>query len=97
MLGGLDETQPATPEIQKIVDEVKPQLEKKSNEKYDSFEAVNYRTQTVAGTIYYVKVHVGGDRYIHLKIYEPLPQENKPVELSDYQTGKAKNDDVGSF
>ncbi|XP_027700945.1 cystatin-A1-like [Vombatus ursinus] len=97
MPGGLDETQPATPEIQKIVDEVKPQLEKKCNEKYDCFNAVNYRRQVVAGTVYYIKVHVGGERYVHLKIYEPLPHENKPLELSAYQTGKTKDDEVAFF
>uniref|UniRef100_A0A4X2K5Z0 Uncharacterized protein n=1 Tax=Vombatus ursinus TaxID=29139 RepID=A0A4X2K5Z0_VOMUR len=42
-------------------------------------------------------VHVGGERYVHLKIYEPLPHENKPLELSAYQTGKTKDDEVAFF
>ncbi|XP_036599996.1 cystatin-A5-like, partial [Trichosurus vulpecula] len=95
--GGLSETKPATPEIQKMVDEVKPQLEKKTNEKYDCFEAVSYRSQVVAGSMYYVKVHIGGNKYVHLNIYEPLPQMNEPIELSDYQTGKTKEDEVNFF
>ncbi|XP_036599173.1 cystatin-A-like [Trichosurus vulpecula] len=97
MLGGLGETKPATPEIQKIVDKVKPQFEKKSNEKYDSFELVEYRRQVVAGTVYYVKVHLGDDRYAHLKIYEPLPHTNESMKLMDYQTGKTKDDEVDYF
>ncbi|XP_072469923.1 cystatin-A-like [Notamacropus eugenii] len=92
--GGLSETKPATPEIQKIVDEVKPQFEEKTKEKYDCFHAVTFRSQTVAGAMYYVKVHLGNDRYAHLKIYEPLPHTNEPVELSDYQIGKSKDDEV---
>ncbi|XP_036598948.1 leukocyte cysteine proteinase inhibitor 1-like [Trichosurus vulpecula] len=95
--GGLSETRPATPEIQKIVDEIKPQLEKKTNEKYDCFETVNYRSQVVAGSVYYVKVHTGCNQYVHLKIYEPLPHTNEPIELSDYQTGKTKEDEVNYF
>ncbi|XP_068935728.1 cystatin-A5-like isoform X1 [Petaurus breviceps papuanus] len=95
--GGLSETKPATPEIQKIVDEVKPQFEEKTKEKYDSLKVIEYRRQTVAGNMYYVKVHLGGDQYAHLKIYEPLPQTNKPIELSDYQTCKTKEDDITYF
>ncbi|XP_036599995.1 cystatin-A-like, partial [Trichosurus vulpecula] len=97
MTGGLSETKSANPEIQKIVDEVKPQFEEKSNEKYDHFEAVEYKTQVVAGTIYYVKVNTGGDQYAHLKILKPLPQTNEPVKLLDYQTGKTKDDEVNYF
>ncbi|XP_068935730.1 cystatin-A5-like isoform X3 [Petaurus breviceps papuanus] len=92
--GGLSETKPATPEIQKIVDEVKPQFEEKTNEKYDCFKAVQYRSQVVSRTYYYVKVHLGNDQYAHLEIYEPLPQMNQPIELSNYQTGKTKEDEV---
>ncbi|XP_027700994.1 cystatin-A1-like [Vombatus ursinus] len=97
MPGGLSETKSATPEIQKIVDEVKPQLEKKSNEKYDHFEAVKYRTQVVAGTMYFIKVHTGGDQYVHLKVFRPLPYTNDPMELSAYQTGKTKDDELTYF
>ncbi|XP_036599079.1 cystatin-A-like, partial [Trichosurus vulpecula] len=97
VFGGLGETKPATPEIQKIVDEVKPQFEKKCNEKYDCFEAVNYRRQVVAGSVYYVKVHYDGDRCAHLKIFEPLPCKNESLELLDYQTGKTKNDEMKYF
>ncbi|XP_036599997.1 leukocyte cysteine proteinase inhibitor 1-like [Trichosurus vulpecula] len=91
--GGLTETGPASPETQKIVDEVKPQLEKKTNETYDCFEAVSYRSlcnlQKVSGFMYYVKVHIGCNKYVHLKIYEPLPHTN--------ETGKTKEDEVNSF
>ncbi|XP_068921015.1 cystatin-A1-like [Petaurus breviceps papuanus] len=97
MTGGLSETKSATPEIQDMVDEVKPQFEKKSNEKYDTFEAIEYKTQVVAGIIYYVKVHLGGDQYVHLKILKPLPHTGEPVELLDYQTGKTKDDEVTYF
>ncbi|XP_072469921.1 cystatin-A-like [Notamacropus eugenii] len=97
MPGGVGEIQPATPEIQKIVDKVKPQFEEKSNRKYDCLEAVEYRSQMVAGTVYFVKVHFGCDQYAHLKIFEPLPQTNKPMELLDYQTDKTKDDEVNYF
>ncbi|XP_043854175.1 leukocyte cysteine proteinase inhibitor 1-like [Dromiciops gliroides] len=97
MTGGLSETKAATPEIQKIVDEVKPQYEEKSNEKFEQFEAVSYKSQVVAGVIYYVKVALGKERYSHLKIFQPLPHTNEPLELLDFQTGKTKDDEVTYF
>uniref|UniRef100_A0A8C9JWL5 Cystatin A n=1 Tax=Panthera tigris altaica TaxID=74533 RepID=A0A8C9JWL5_PANTA len=56
--GGLSEAKPATPEIQEIANEVKPQLEEKTNETYQKFEAIEYKTQVVAGINYYIKVRV---------------------------------------
>ncbi|KFO30703.1 cystatin-A [Fukomys damarensis] len=96
--GGLSETRPATPEIQKIVDEVKPQLEEKTNESYQEFKAIEYKSQVVAGAIYYIKVQVGNNRYIHIKVIQRLPgQSEKTLELSAYQTDKSKEDELTSF
>ncbi|XP_074157477.1 cystatin-A [Sminthopsis crassicaudata] len=97
MTGGLSEARSPTPEIQELVDEVKPTFEAKNNEKYEEFKAVSYKSQVVAGIIYYVKVHLGKDEYAHLKIFRPLPQTKDPVELMDYQMGKTKDDEVTYF
>ena len=37
---------------------VKPQLEEKTNEKYEEFTAIEYKTQVVAGINYYIKVRL---------------------------------------
>ncbi|XP_061049143.1 cystatin-A isoform X2 [Eubalaena glacialis] len=58
--GGLTEAKPATPEIQEIANTVKPQLEEKTNETYEEFEAVEYKTQVVSGMNYYIKGFPGG-------------------------------------
>lgn len=58
MIGGgitLEDKQ-ATPEVQKIIAQVKEQVESELNEHFDIFEAVSYRTQVVAGTNFFVKV-----------------------------------------
>ncbi|XP_036602604.1 cystatin-A-like [Trichosurus vulpecula] len=95
--GGFSETKPATPDIQKILDQVKPQFETKCNEKYSYFHAVKYRSQVVAGLNYIIKVHYDGDQWAHLKIFEPLPCKNEPLNLMKYQTGKTKNDELDLF
>ncbi|KAG3271346.1 cystatin-A [Ictidomys tridecemlineatus] len=95
--GGLTEAKPATEEIQQIANEVKPQLEEKTNESYEQFEAVEYKTQVVAGINYYIKVRVGDDTYIHLKVFEGLRGQNEKFVLTGYQTNKSKDDELTGF
>ncbi|XP_004642251.1 cystatin-A [Octodon degus] len=96
--GGLSEAKPATPEIQEIADKVKPQLEEKTNESYQEFIAEEYKSQVVAGINYYIKIRVGDQSYIHIKVFKPLPGQNEDgLELSDYQTGKTKDDELTGF
>ncbi|KAM7180994.1 cystatin-B-like [Macrochelys suwanniensis] len=97
--GGLTTTKPATPEIQKIADQVKPELEGKENKTYPVFVALVYTTQVVAGTNYFIKVSISNsnDECIHLRVYESLPHENKEPSLTSYQTGKTKDDPLSYF
>uniref|UniRef100_I3LDP2 Cystatin domain-containing protein n=1 Tax=Sus scrofa TaxID=9823 RepID=I3LDP2_PIG len=97
MPGGLTEARPATPEIQEIATTVKSQLEEKTNKTYEKFEAVEYKSQVVAGINYYIKVHLGGNSYVHIKVFKSLPYQNKPLELSGYQVDKTKDDELTGF
>ncbi|XP_060226315.1 cystatin-A-like [Meriones unguiculatus] len=93
--GGLSEAKPATPEIQEIVDKIKPQLEEQTNEKYETFKAVEYKSQVVAGINHFIKVDVGGGRYIHVRAFSGI---NDPgFELSGYQADKTRDDDLTYF
>ncbi|XP_031220543.1 stefin-3-like [Mastomys coucha] len=94
--GGLSEARPATPEIQEIADKVRPQLEEKTNEKYEKFEAVEYKVQVVAGKNYFIKVDVGGGRFLHIQVFSGISRE-KGLELTGYQTNKTKNDELTSL
>ncbi|XP_012635955.1 cystatin-A [Microcebus murinus] len=95
--GGLSDAKPATAEIQEIADKVKPQLEEKTNETYEEFEAVEYKTQVVAGINYYIKVRVCENCYMHLKVFKSLPGQGQGLELSGYQTDKTKEDELTGF
>ncbi|NWH66655.1 CYTA protein, partial [Geococcyx californianus] len=72
--------------------QVKPQLEKKLNRTYPIFKAVEYRTQVVAGVNYCIKVQVSDDEYVHLLVFQALPQENQGPKLVRYWTGKSQDD-----
>ncbi|XP_068022124.1 cystatin-B-like [Melanerpes formicivorus] len=97
MTGGLSETKPATPEVQHIADQVKPQFESKVNRTFDIFKAIVYRTQVVAGLNYFIKVQVSDDDYVHLRVFEALPHENQGPRLHAFQTGKTRDDPLTYF
>ncbi|KAG7999394.1 Leukocyte cysteine proteinase inhibitor 1 [Nibea albiflora] len=82
VVGGWSETLPAGEDIQRICDEVKPQVEEKTGKKYETFRAVQYRSQVVAGTNYLLKVHTGGTNYIHLFVFQELRVQGEKVVLS---------------
>uniref|UniRef100_A0A4X2KUJ4 Cystatin domain-containing protein n=1 Tax=Vombatus ursinus TaxID=29139 RepID=A0A4X2KUJ4_VOMUR len=57
MRGGASATKPATAETQQISDQVKAQLEEKENRKFPVFKTMEFKSQLVAGTNYFIKVH----------------------------------------
>ncbi|NWX13630.1 CYTA protein, partial [Aegotheles bennettii] len=97
MPGGLSDTKPATPEVQRIADEVLPQFESRVNRTYRMFLAIIYRTQVVAGINYFIKVQVSEDSYVHLRVFNGLPPENQGLRLDGYQTGKTRDDPLTYF
>ncbi|XP_034508852.1 cystatin-B [Ailuropoda melanoleuca] len=76
---------------------VKAQLEERENKKYATFKAVEFRSQVVAGRNYFIKVQVDDDEFVHLRVFQSLPHENKPLALSSYQTNKARHDELAYF
>ncbi|XP_027741071.1 cystatin-B-like [Empidonax traillii] len=97
LCGAPSAVRPATDETQQIVQEVKSQLEEKEGKTFDVFTAVEFKTQVVAGTNYFIKVHVGNDEFMHLRVFKSLPHENKPLSLHSYQSSKAKHDELAYF
>ncbi|KAM4683430.1 cystatin-B [Amazona ochrocephala] len=97
LCGGASAARPATGETQQIVDEVKSQLEEKEGKTFDVFTAVEFKTQVVAGTNYFIKVHVGNDEFVHLRVFRSLPHEDKPLSLHSYQSSKTKHDELSFF
>ncbi|XP_036207402.1 cystatin-B-like isoform X1 [Myotis myotis] len=76
---------------------VKSQLEEKENKKYPTFKATEYMSQLVAGTNYFIKVQVADDDFVHLRVFQSLPHENKALALDSYQTNKTKQDELAYF
>uniref|UniRef100_H0VF83 Uncharacterized protein n=1 Tax=Cavia porcellus TaxID=10141 RepID=H0VF83_CAVPO len=44
------------------------------------------------------KIQIGGQVCVHIKVFKPLPGQNEDaLQLSGYQTGKSKDDDLTYF
>ena len=44
-----------------------------------------------------LQVQVDDDEFVHLRVFQSLPHENKPLALSSYQTNKARHDELAYF
>jgi cystatin-A/B len=82
--GGFTGWRKATEEIQTICNQVKPAAEEKTGKKFPVFEAIEYRSQVVAGTNYLITVNYGNpDGFrAEIKVFVPLPPDPKP-QLSE--------------
>ncbi|XP_072307459.1 cystatin-B-like [Eucyclogobius newberryi] len=95
--GGTGYVKPADPEVQGICDSVKGQVEEKTGKKYETFVAKTYTTQVVAGTNYFVKIHVGGDDHVHVRIFKGLPHTGGELKVHGLQEAKSHHDEIGYF
>ncbi|NXT72042.1 CYTB protein, partial [Chaetops frenatus] len=77
--------------------QVKSQFESQANMNCVVFRAIAYKTQVVAGTMYFIKVQVSNAEYVHLKVFQSLPHENQGPSLVGFQTGKTRDDPLTYF
>ena len=70
MPGGTGDEKPADNDVQALVDSVKDAVVTKLGSQPPEMRATHYKTQVVAGTNYFVRVHIGDGKHIHLRIYK---------------------------
>ncbi|XP_053474676.1 cystatin-B [Ictalurus furcatus] len=97
LCGGTGHVKHANAEVQKICDEVKPEVEKKAGKNFDVFKATAFSSQSVAGTNYFIKVQVGESDYMHIRVFRSLPSEGYKLSLHDIQTPKTLQDPIEFF
>ena len=93
MTGAPSEEKEANEEVKKMVEALKENIEEKKNTKYTTFEAVKFTTQVVNGIMYRIKVKVGENEYIHLRILKNLPNQGGKAVLRKVEDGTFKLED----
>ncbi|XP_078018797.1 cystatin-B-like isoform X1 [Epinephelus lanceolatus] len=99
-MGEWSETMDVTEETQKICDQVKDEVEKKTGENYGVYTAVKY-CEIVDEQSFLFKVHDGGEDYIHLSVFRiPLLVHGAPDPkeiLCGVEQHKTKDDPLVPF
>ena len=91
MCGGFGQSRPADDEVKAIATEMKQKVEQALGKTYTQFEAVSFTTQVVAGVNYKIKVKVGDEDYVHIKVFVPLPCNSTEKQLMSQEEGKKLN------
>ena len=87
--GGFSAPREPTKKETDMVAYVRWQVKERTNKQYEFYTPVLLTSQEGAGTNYNVKVQVGEDEFIHVKIFRPLPHINSPISVTAVETGKA--------
>ncbi|XP_041823521.1 cystatin-B-like isoform X3 [Melanotaenia boesemani] len=96
-IGEYGETTDATEETQMLCDQVKTAVEEKTGKCVDEFKATKYRSQVVHGINFLIKVHVGGENYIHLHVFRALLCDGGLIQLVAVEQHKTKDDPLEPF
>ena len=86
MPGGLGDVKEVDEEVTILATNMKEQVEENLGETFDIFEPILYTTQVVAGINYIIKVHVGNEKFVHIKIHVPLSVTNSPNVLLECES-----------
>ncbi len=81
-------------EVQGYIDQVKPKVEEAVGRTLNTYTAVKYSTQLVNGTNYFVKVNVGDDKFIHVRLHKAFSGE---VTFARCQDNKTKDEELTYF
>ena len=90
--GGYSQAQSPDEDIKSLVAQIKHEAETKLGKTFSVFEAVSYTSQVVGGKNYKVKVKVGENEYVHVKIFKALPCYGGNIQLLEAHGGKTLSD-----
>lgn len=97
MCGGVGEVNAATDEVKAMVSELLGSVNEKTGKNYTDLTALQYTSQVVAGTNFFVKVKANDGSFLHLRIFRPLPHTKENPELHSVLENKSEDDVLGYF
>jgi len=96
-VGGITQSRPMDSEVREICESIKNEIETSIGKNLTTFEPIEYATQVVAGTNFFVKIKVGDGDYIHARIFRSLPHAGTTISLHSIQSGKTLQDPIAHF
>lgn len=91
---------PADDEVQDMCEKVKEKVQEKTSKTFSDFKASSYRTlvdYVNSRIIVFIKVQVGEDHFMHLRIFRILPSRHGEVELEEILDEKNDADPLEAF
>eukprot|EP00054_Salpingoeca_dolichothecata_P017532 m.105432 g.105432 ORF g.105432 m.105432 type:complete len:718 (+) comp22491_c0_seq1:56-2209(+) len=89
----VSDAKPATPQIQTRVEELQEQIETHLDETFSTFQSISFVEQGLAHIIFYVKIHIGSGRYIHVRIHS----RESEATFEGVLTNKTLSDPITPF
>ena len=97
MRGGLSDIKYDNERVTELLQEIIEQVKTQTLLNCESLTIHSYKTQIVAGIIYYIKVNTSDNKYMHLKVMQYLAHENTSSELLNHILNKSIDDEIISF
>ena len=85
MAGYYSEVNEVNEEIKILANDMKEKVENILGETLQIYKPIMFTNKIIDGINYNIKIKVGDDNYMHLKIHVPLDIYNSPNELLEYE------------
>ncbi len=88
MVGGFSQDGVPDDEVKNIAQAIKQHAERHVNRTFNNWEVVAFRSQVVAGTNFKLKISVGDEEYVHVRVFRSLPYAGSQLEVKEVTTGQ---------
>ena len=95
--GGLSNVKSQDESVKELLKGVIDQVKDQTSINCNSLSVHSYKTQVVAGVIYYIKVIIDDNKYAHLKIIKHLSHTNSSPQLLNHMLDKSIDDEIIFF
>ena len=93
-IGGITEKKDPDEKVVNIANNVRASLTSIIDIEVTDFLVDSYKTQLVNGVNYFIKIHIGNNIYVHVRVYRSFDKEES---LVSFKYPKKKEDEIEYF
>jgi len=82
-VGTWSKSKEMTDNVREITLEIKPEVEEKTNTKYQVFEPISYKSFLHQRFDYQVEVNIGNNQHLHVTIHNSFKDDKEVTEITD--------------